>query len=224
MPFGFIGLKSVESDFGIKKLGDESFYSQYRQDMFLRFFLFPQKNDGIFIDIGGNHPVTINNTYYFEQIGWTGLAFEPVKKNNALWGKTRKTECLPIALGNKETEMEFVEYEDDVMSGFKNSVDYKGSVKDTYMVKVRPLKSVLLERNIQHVDFMSIDVEGGEMDVLEGIDFETLDIYCILIENNKGSKKAKKVRQYLIGKGYFLFGRLWLDDVWIKRSDRVFEI
>lgn len=82
-------------------------------------------------------------------------------------GQNAKTECLPIALGNKETEMEFVEYEDDMMSGFTNSVDYKGSVKDTY-------------------------IEGGEMDVLEGIDFETLDIYCIIIENNKGSKKAKK--------------------------------
>ena len=30
-------------------------------------------------DIDGNHPITINNTYYFEKIGWTGLAFEPLK-------------------------------------------------------------------------------------------------------------------------------------------------
>ena len=47
--------------------------------MYLRFFLFSDKNDGIFLDIDGNHPITINNTYYFEKIGWTGLAFEPLK-------------------------------------------------------------------------------------------------------------------------------------------------
>lgn len=218
MPYGFIGFKRARSDFGTKKLGDELYYSQYRQDMLLRFFLFNSKNDGVFIDIGGNHPITINNTYYFEQIGWSGLAFEPVKKNNLLWKEIRKTECLPIALGKEEAEMEFVEYEDDVMSGFKDSVDFGGEIKDTYMVKVRPLKSVLAEYNISHVDFMSIDVEGGEMEVLEGIDFDAVDIYCILIENNKGSKKAKQVRKYLIKNGYFLFGRLWLDDVWVKRA------
>lgn len=218
MPYGFIGLKRAKSDFGVKRLGEENFYSQYRQDMLLRLFLFPGKSDGVFIDIGGNHPVTINNTYYYEQIGWTGLAFEPVKSKNLLWREARRTECLPIALGKEEAEAEFVEYEDDVMSGFKGEVDFDGAVKDIYTVKVRPLKEVLKERGIKHVDFMSIDVEGGEIEVLEGIDFDAVHIYCILIENNKGTKKAKRVRQFLIKNGYFLFGRLWLDDVWIKKS------
>lgn len=218
MPYGFIGFKRAKSDFGVKRMGNENFYSQYRQDMLLRIFLFPEKNDGVFIDIGGNHPITINNTYYFEQIGWTGLAFEPLKSKNRLWEEERKTECLPIALGKVEAEMEFIEYEDDVMSGIKGNADFAGAVKDTYMVKVRPLGMVLKEHNITHVDFMSIDVEGGELDVLDGIDFDNVDIYCILIENNKGSKKAKQVRKYLIQKGYFLFGRLWLDDVWVKRA------
>ncbi len=217
MPYGFIGLKKAKSDLGIKKLGEEIYYSQYRQDMFLRLLLFPQKNDGVFIDVGGNHPVTINNTYFFEQIGWTGLAFEPVKKKNLLW-EMRKTECLPIALGKEEAEMEFVEYEADTMSGIKRSVDFDGAVKDIYKVKVRPLSAILAERNIKHVDFLSIDVEGGEIEVLEGIDFDVVDIYCILIENNKGDKKEKRVRQFLIRKGYFLFGHLWLDDVWIKKA------
>lgn len=219
MPYGFVGLKRAKSDFGVKRgVGNETFYSQYRQDMLLRFFLFPEKNDGVFLDIGGNHPVMINNTYYYEQIGWTGLAFEPVKSKNLLWKQERRTECLPIALGREEAEREFVEYEDDVMSGFKGNTDFDGAIRDTYMVKVRPLRVVLAEHNIRHVDFISIDVEGGEIDVLDGIDFENVDIYCILIENNKGSKKAKMVRNFLIKKGYFLFGRLWLDDVWIKRT------
>lgn len=218
-PYGFITLRRARSDFNEKKVGDETFFSQYKQDMFLRYFLFPNKNNGFFLDIGGNNPIMINNTYYFENIGWNGLAFEPVKRNSELWKENRTTKCLQIALGGeKEAEMEFVEYEDDVMSGIKGKVDFEGEIKNTYKVKVRPLKNVLKEYDIRQVDFMSLDVEGGEIEVLKGIDFDEVDIYSILIENNKGTEKAKAIRKFLIKQGYYFYGRLWLDDLWVKRD------
>lgn len=70
-----------------KDLMDKNLYhSQCGQDFFLSKVIFPNKRDGVFIDIGANHPTIINNTYYFEMIGWTGLAFEPQKKLADLWG------------------------------------------------------------------------------------------------------------------------------------------
>lgn len=216
---GFVALQRQRENFEEKYFSDEVFYSQFKQDMFLRFLLFPDKNDGFFLDIGGNHPIKINNTYYFEKIGWKGLAFEPLKKNNSLWEGTRTTPCLPYALGKAESELDFIEYEEDYMSGLKDKVFYEGKVKETYKVKVRPLKDVLREYSIKDIDFISIDVEGGELEVLEGIDFEETNIKCILVENNKGDKKARKVRSFLRENGYYLYARLWIDDVWVKNAN-----
>ena len=215
--YGFTALRDMDNDFGEKQFNGETFYSQFRQDIFLRYLLFPDKNDGVFLDVGGNHPITINNTYYFEKIGWTGLAFEPTRKNNSLWPEKRSTPCLPVALGQQEAWLEFVEYEDDTMSGLKDNVHFEGKVKDTYQVKVRLLKDVLKEHDIKKVDFMSLDVEGGELDVLKGIDFEAVDINCILIENDKSGKKERKIRNFLRNHGYYLYARLLIDDVWVKR-------
>lgn len=216
-PYGFTALQDMENDFDEKEFAGEIFYSQFRQDIFLRYLLFPNENSGVFLDVGANHPVRINNTYYFEKLGWTGLAFEPTKKNNSLWPTMRSTPCLPYALGKQEGELEFVEYEDDTMSGFKDNVHFQGKVKDTYKVKVCLLKEILKEYDIKKVDIMSLDVEGGELEVLEGIDFEAVDIKCILVENNKSGKKERKIRNYLRNHGYYLFARLLIDDVWVKR-------
>ncbi|KAB7887414.1 hypothetical protein [Poseidonibacter ostreae] len=50
-------------------------YSQDNQDYIV---FFKNKKDGFFCDIGGNHPLKINNTLYFEELGWMGIAFEPL--------------------------------------------------------------------------------------------------------------------------------------------------
>lgn len=60
------------------QFGYTNFYSQCGQDFFVDFLL-NGKKDGIYLDIGGNDPIVINNTYYFEKKGWNGLAFEPLK-------------------------------------------------------------------------------------------------------------------------------------------------
>ena len=116
------------------------YYSQALQDYFLDNYIFHKKHGGFFLDIGGNDPVSINNTYFFEKSrGWNGLAFEPMAEQREKWSTSRKTECLPYALGSKTGETEFCEYDDHYMSGFSDEVDYEGKVKSRYKVPVRRL-------------------------------------------------------------------------------------
>ena len=77
----------LRSDGGRHSWG-ENYYSQCGQDWFLD-FLFSYKNNGFFLDIGGNDPIFINNTYFFEKKGWEGLAFEPLKKYQEKWKEQR---------------------------------------------------------------------------------------------------------------------------------------
>ena len=202
----------------IKKLCVES-YSQYGQDAFLFLMVFGgQKTDGMFLDIGGNDPVNINNTYLFEQKGWTGLAFEPIKAQADKWGGVRKTPCYNVAIGMTEDEVEFTERGTHQHSGIGITSEGEDSV--TYKVKQRKLSNILEENDIKHIDLVSIDVEGYEMNVLKGIDFDNVDITCFCIENNEdgGLIPDLSLRKFMIEKGYRLIARLSIDDVFIKEN------
>jgi len=67
--------------------------------------------------------------------------------------------------------------------------------------------------------FLKIDVEGYEMNVLKGIDFEAVTISCFVIENNKNERGTidLEIREFMQQKGYRFAGRLVIDDVFVKR-------
>ena len=171
-----------------------------------------------FLDIGGNDPVALNNTLYFEENGWHGLAFEPVPRLTKKWG-VRKTECMNIALGDKRCDVEFSECAADMLSGIgieSNSSDIK-----KYTVHQERLSDVLTTRGIDNVDFVSLDVEGYEMNVLDGIDFDKVQIKCICVENcpvGKALKPNMMLRRFLAERGFQLIARLTIDDVFVNKS------
>ena len=218
---GFIVLDSWEERLRFTEaFSGEKYYSQACQDCFLDRFIFSGKEGGFFLDIGGNDPVNINNTYFFEKNrGWSGLAFEPMLEQREKWKTSRITECLPYALGEKDGEAEFCEYEDHYMSGFSDEVNYGGKVKARWKVPVRRLAGILEERGIKHIDFVSLDVEGAEVEVLKGIDFSRVGIDCFTIENDKGASRERGIRDFMIEAGYRIKAKLWLDEIWIK--DRI---
>jgi FkbM family methyltransferase len=193
----------------------DGYYSQCGQDFFLYSILFHYKNEGFFLDIGGNNPIFLSNTYFFEKQGWKGYAFEPQSSLCELWKKERKTPCFPFAVGEIESEISFTQCTDDYMSGVTGYTDTEGTV---IKVKQIVLKDWLKSNQITKVDFISIDVEGYEMNVLKGIDFSKVDIKCIVIENNRDNGYPnQKIRKFIEEQGYVLVARLSIDDVFYKK-------
>ena len=180
----------------IKKLRTTSF-SQFGQDAFIYHLVFGGKK-GFFLDIGGNDPIKINNSYLLEKNGWKGMAFEPVKKLAEKWKDVRETPCYNVAIGNEESEIEFTEMNAHQLSGI--GIAGEGV---SYKVRQRTLSNILKEQGIKHVDAM-FDV----------------DVTCICIENNRDSDVLPdmKLRQYLVERGYTLIGRLTIDDIFIKNE------
>lgn len=200
--------------------------SQQGQDVFA-FALFGGKKNGLFLDIGGNDPIRINNTFYLEKKGWDGLAFEPQPLLQKKW-KSRRTSCIPIALGSRESYVKLKvvkERNDDnwnVLSKVLEDENHISTNEDdsseTIRVKQRKLADVLKENGIKEVDYISLDVEGYEMQVLEGIEWDDTKIKVISIEiDEREWNKSKIIRKYLYYHGFRLVARLQCDDIWASQ-------
>jgi len=89
-------------------------------------------------------------------------------------------------------------------------------------VEVMQLREIFEEENISHVDYMSVDVEGNELNVLHGIDWESISVDVLSIENNSGHfylAGDPGIRAFMTSRGYFLYARiLGLDDIYVHHD------
>ncbi|CAC9606411.1 hypothetical protein [uncultured Gammaproteobacteria bacterium] len=203
----------------------KGFYSCDNQDFILDKYFFKGKKKGFFCDVGGNHPLTGNNTKYFEDLGWRGVAFEPLPHMVELWTKQRKAKLFSIALSDNEGEGSFAvsEYSDGVLSFMKNTSLGALDKSEIYDIKVRTrlFKDVMSEENITHIDYLSLDVEGHEMNVLKGIDFNKVRIDVLTIENHS-LYGDDNIRNMMINNGYIFWGRVMnLDDIYVHMDYKV---
>ena len=206
-------------------------YSQHNQDYIVFQKFFKGKINGVFCDVGANHPLYINNTRYFEELGWSGYAFEPLPHMQLFWKKHRKAKFFPYAASDNEGDVTFTTVKNE--SGWEDMLSYvkkTSKVKYDYKteditVKTRVLKNVFREESITEIDYMSIDVEGHELQVIKGIDFTKVKVKVLTIENNFGGAGDEshygddQIRNIMFENNYILWGRIvGLDDIFV-RSD-----
>jgi len=176
-------------------------YSQGGEDLVLAKLL-GNKPKGFFIDVGANDPILLSNTYLFYKMGWRGLNFEPIPEL-ASKIKIKRPEDIVInmAMSNFVGTTDFYAGKDEfnVNSSLNNSdLPRKSIIK----VKVDKLENILDELKIQEIDFISIDTEGTELDVLEGLNLDKYRPKFILAEYNTSSIGNDKLSPYLINRGY----------------------
>lgn len=202
------------------------FYSQYNQDKWLHKNLFPNKNNGIFVEVGADDGVHNSNTLFFEELGWTGVCIEPSHERFKALKQNRTCICENVAIDSKEGVVEFMDISgygrglsgivDKYCEAHKNRVENEIKHKDckghqVIKVKTQRLDVILKENNITRVDFCSIDTEGSEYDVISSLDFDSIVIDVFLIENNY---KENNVSNFLSNVGYKKIAKLENDDVY----------
>ena len=172
---------------------------------------------GVFVDVGANDGTSINNTLFFErELEWTGLNVEPIASEFEKLSKNRpKCINLNCAVGSTEGPADFILNTGytTMISGLASDFDRRhlarlnfenshyGGTTRIVPVPVRRLDSILKEHNIDHVHYLSIDVEGAEFSVIKSINFDTVKIDVIGFEDNYPDKGAPIVK-YLEDRGY----------------------
>jgi FkbM family methyltransferase len=212
------------------------FYSQYGQDQFLIEKVFKRKKDGIFIDIGAYDGVELSNTFFFEkELNWKGICIEPNPRVFEQLKKNRSCVSINCGVSDVSDTVEFISVSGwgIMLSGIFNFFDNRhikrinqaitehGGGKELIDISVLPLSHIFEQYNLKIIDYCSIDVEGGEMQVLKSIDFSKIQISVFTIENNNGTGI---VMDFLKPLGYSLIARIGADEIYEKDSKRYFMI
>lgn len=190
------------------------YYSQIGQDKYVNEHFFHNKKNGVFIDIGAHDGITYSNTYFFEkELGWKGICFEPIKTLFEELITNRSCICINKCVGLTQGVVQFIEAKgySQALSGMvatyhplhlkrlqREIAAYGGSF-DIITVDACAFNKTLTEHSIFEVDFLSIDTEGGELEILQSIDFATITISVIAVENNYGTPT---IRSFLESKNF----------------------
>lgn len=180
---------------------------------------FGRKKDGIFVEVGANDPVAGSQTWLLEQNGWRGVLIEPQSAHQARLKEQRKgSQVFQVACSSpeKEGEMDLLLSAENGASTLQRQVDSHGAkFIGAERVKVTTLNKVLELAGVKQMDFLSLDVEGHEIDVMRGLDFKKFRPALVLIED--GVRDLGKHR-YLTRNGYKLVKRTSLNNWYVPRD------
>lgn len=154
--------------------------------------------NGVFVEAGAHDGLFQSNTKILEDLGWSGVLVEP--SENAFKSCKQNRSCIV-----ENCALVSFDYKDEFIYGEFNDHP-RASIMGpkVHSAKARTLTSILDEHNIKHVDFLSLDVEGYEMEVLKGIDFDRINFKFLLIEVNSSFYTLDDLEAFLKTKSFNL--------------------
>jgi FkbM family methyltransferase len=197
-------------------------YSQLNQDTkALEFFNY--KKDGFFVEIGANDGITLSNTYLLEkEFGWKGICVEAIPElyNKLVINRPNSTCISKAVYKTSDEEIEFDVANDNLLSGIselisKNSVHYNNVKNNRKNIKVKTITFTdLLDQNNapKIIDYLSLDTEGSEYDILLSLDFNKYKFKLIDVEHNYLEPARSNIKKLLLDNGYEYVGENNWDD------------
>jgi FkbM family methyltransferase len=162
-------------------------YAQNFEDVMLA-RVFADRRSGFYVDVGAADPVNLSVTKWFYDLGWSGLNIEPNKQLFDRLAADRPRDInLDCGVGATASEAQFFELDVGELSSFdsrvRDNARSNGEPTSTRTVSVMPLTYLLKAYCPDRaIDFLKIDVEGWEAEVLKGLDLRQYRPIVILIE------------------------------------------
>ena len=181
-----------------------NFKSQFGQDRHVINTIYNHKRDGFFVEIGAYDGVESSNTYAMEKgYGWKGLCVECNPRFYQTLIRTRNCYKSNHAVYNVNgAVLDF--YDSDGYAGLVETNNHQHITNDpTIKVTTKTLTTLLDEIQAPpFIEFLSLDTEGSEYDILKAHDFDKYKFGYICVEHNRIDKNRKSIRELLESKGY----------------------
>lgn len=166
-------------------------YSQEGEDMILR-RIFEHKRKGFYVDVGAHHPKRFSNTYYFYKQGWRGINIDATPGSMQAFNKVRPADLnIEAAISRERKFLTFYMFDEPALNGFSKQLSEQrnANTQACRIIKTIDIETVTLSQILdkhlpkgQLIDFMSIDVEGLDYDVLQSNDWSRFRPEIILVE------------------------------------------
>ena len=194
-------------------------------------------DQGFFVELGANDGVTQSNSLYFElKRNWKGVLIEPSPYNfhKCIVNRGLKNSIFCNACVGFEYNEKYVDMKYANLMTISNNLDLdlinknlhieqakkylkNNEVIFSYGAKSRTLNDILDEAKAPHnIDFLSLDVEGAELEVLKGLDFDKYKFKYLLIE----VRDLKNMQSFLNKYKYFLIDQFSYHDYLFKYSEK----
>lgn len=208
------GLDGFGWDFWVNKS-----WSQEGEDIVLRRF-FGNKENGFYVDVGAHHPKRFSNTYYFYRLGWSGINIDAMPGSMRLFKRCRPRDIsLEVGVATQRGVLDYYVFNEPALNGFskelsetRNTSDAPYHIKEVIQVQVVPLREIMRQyAGGRKIDFMSVDVEGLDLDVLKSNDWEKYRPKIVLAEvlgKDLDELNQGPVAQYMKSQGYSIFAKL----------------
>ena len=196
-------------------------------------YYFKDKKKGIYIDVGAHHPFKSNNTYRFFSRGWSGINIDLDYQTIDIFNHFRpKDENICAAVSDQVAEKKlFFHHNRSAINTLEEKLGHRA--KEIKTIKTTTLNEIIENSKFKvlDLDFLSIDVEGHELNVIKGLDLEKYPVKVIVIEHQ--DPKMKKVEfynqdierttqsdiyNYMKSKNYVLINWLHSDLVFINKK------
>lgn len=206
-------IKTVLIVVGFDKWGNSS-WSQEGEDLILK-RIFENQTEGFYIDVGAHHPKRYSNTYSFYRRGWRGINIDAMPGSMNLFKYVRKRDInLEHGVGPEEGSIEYYIFNDAALNGFskelslsRDSEKNEYSIVDTIKTPISRLDKILdahLDKG-QSIDFLSVDVEGFDLEVLKSNNWKLYRPKIVIVEVLGSSIEEilhTEIYNFLLSKNY----------------------
>ncbi len=200
--------------------------SQEGEDVLLKRIFDKKESEGFYVDIGAHDPIRFSNTYSFYLQGWKGINIDPFPGSSAKFKDLRPNDIsLEVGISSNEGKMRYYMFEEHAFNTFSKEV-CKMHEKISRLIDVKDVPTLKLSTILdkycrrQEIDFMSIDVEGFEIEVLESNNWTKYSPKVVIVEDFSFqiNKESSLIGKYMQAKGYRAFSKLFHSVFYINEN------
>lgn len=228
MKFNFRYLKFLKTIFSKKNKFLNKSYSQCGEDRIIRYiFLLKGIKKPSYMDIGAHDPEYLSNTALFYKLGSKGINIEPNPVLYKKFLKARPTDLnINIGISERDIRLDFYIMDDSSLSTF-SKIEYEKLLESgkklnkVVNVNLSSFKSVFNKvKDFILPDFLSIDTEGMDLEIIKSIDYNSFQPKVICIESRKYSnvgkgEKIQEIFDFLESKGYHEYANTNLNSIFV---------